>query len=274
MTRETIIRELKNRGYRAETQDTVKNGVVLEGIRILTHSNITPVIYTEEFIKRAEEEHKTLDDVMSDIIKLYESNKSLNFDVNLLFDRNFIFSHVYIGLQKDSTEDILKRPCGFEGIESYLYLREEDDKGKSYSIKVSKHILENAEVSEIEVWNRAESNTNAETIIESLGKVIANIMEMDFDENMEEKIPMYVISNKCKTKGASAVLNKEVIVEFAKKYNTDKIVVLPSSVHEMILIPYTEKTDIEMCSTLVEEVNNTSVDPTERLTDRAYIITL
>ena len=59
-----------------------------------------------------------------------------------------------------------------------------------------------------------------------------------------------------------------------KKHNTDKVVVLPSSVHEMLLVPYTEEIDIDTFSEMVEEVNTAEVDPTERLTDRAYIITL
>lgn len=39
-------------------------------------------------------------------------------------------------------------------------------------------------------------------------------------------------------------------------------------------MPYTEEIDIDIFSEMVEEVNNEEVDPTERLTDRAYIVTL
>ena len=63
-------------------------------------------------------------------------------------------------------------------------------------------------------------------------------------------------------------------MEFGQQHNTDKIVVLPSYIHEMLLIPYTEDMDIDTFSEMVEEVNNAEVEPIERLTDRAYIITL
>lgn len=43
MTREMIITELNNRGYNADSQNSIKNGVVLEGIRISTNSNIAPM---------------------------------------------------------------------------------------------------------------------------------------------------------------------------------------------------------------------------------------
>lgn len=258
MTREIIINELENRGYRAETQNTIKNGVELEGIRILTNSNVAPVIYTEDIIERAESENKSLDDVVSVIIGIYESHKSFEFDVEALFNRDFILSHLYIGLQKDSTENIAKRTCEFEGIESYLYIRGKVGKDDSYSVKMSKEILNRAEISEDEAWEVAEQNTNAETSLEGFGRMT----------------PFYVISNKSKVKGASAVLNKEVLAEFGKRYNTDKIVVLPSSIHEMLLLPYIEGIDLDAFSDMVRQVNSSGVDPTEQLADRAFIITI
>lgn len=42
----------------------------------------------------------------------------------------------------------------------------------------------------------------------------------------------------------------------------------------MLIIPYTEDIDLNTFSEMVGEVNSTEVDPTERLTDRAYIITV
>lgn len=109
MTREMIITELNNRGYNADSQNSIKNGVVLEGIRISTNSNIALIIYTEGIIENAEEQHKTLDDVVSAIIGVYESSKAVNLDVKMFFDRDYILNNIYIGMQKDSTEDIEKR---------------------------------------------------------------------------------------------------------------------------------------------------------------------
>ena len=91
---------------------------------------------------------------------------------------------------------------------------------------------------------------------------------------MADMPPLYVLTNASTIKGASAILNKQALAEFGKKHKTNKIVVLPSSVNEMLLTPYTEETDIDAFSAMVEEINNAEVDPTERLTDRAYIITI
>ena len=275
MTREMIITELANRGYKAEAQNSIKNGVELEGIRILTDSNIAPIIYTEKMIENAENENKSLDEVVSAIISIYESKKSFKFDVNMLFDRDFILNSIYVGLQKVSTEDIEKKLCeDFEGIESYLYIRGEADREGSYSIKVSKAILDRANISELEAWEQAQTNTEAETSLESMAKVMCKMMNMEYSEDMDEMTPFFIISNKSKVKGASAILNKKVLAEFGERYHTNKIVVLPSSVHEMLLVPYTEEIDLDTFSDMVGQVNSSEVDPTEQLVDRAFIITL
>lgn len=85
-------------------------------------------------------------------------------------------------------------------------------------------------------------------------------------------IPMYAVSNKSRIKGASSILNKEALAEFGRMKNTSKVVVLPSSIHEMLILPYTEEVDMEMLNCMVEDVNATQVDPTEQLADRAFLI--
>lgn len=274
MTREIIINELNNRGYNAEAQNSIKNGVELEGIRILTNSNVAPIIYTEAIIRNAEEENKSLDEVVSAIIGTYESHKSFEFDVNMLFDRDFILNSIYIGLQKVSNEEIEKRLCDFAEIESYLYIRGEESREGSYSIKVSKAILDRANISEVEAWEQAQTNTEAETSLESMAKVMSEMLGFEYSEEMDEQTPFFVISNKSRVKGASAILNKKVLAEFGERYGTNKIVVCPSSIHEMLLVPYSEEIDLDSFSEIVSCVNNEEVDPTEQLLSKAFIITL
>jgi hypothetical protein len=50
---------------------------------------------------------------------------------------------------------------------------------------------------------------------------------------------------------------------------------LPSSIHEVIIIPYIDSSmTIEEFSSMVSEINNTQVSPEERLTDKAYLINI
>ena len=58
----------------------------------------------------------------------------------------------------------------------------------------------------------------------------------------------------------------------SKKLDVSKFIVLPSSIHEMIVIPDDGKCAIEELSKMVQEVNQTQIEPEERLTDQAYVI--
>ena len=274
MTREMIITELQNRGYNAEAQTNIKNGVPFEGIKIMTDSNIVPIIYTDDILRRAEEENRDLDEVVEAVIRIYEANRSVDFDVNELFDREFILSNIFIGVQRKGNEKLIKRDCELDGIESYLYIRGAKTESDTYFIKLNVGLLEKVDITEEEAWERAQYNTNEETNIQSMAEVMAEMYGMEYSEEMEERTPFYVISNSCKTRGASAILNKEALAQFGKKHNVSKVIVLPSSVHEMLLIPYERGMDLEEYSTMVSEVNATEVNLEERLTDRAYIVTV
>lgn len=272
MTREMIINELTNRGYNAVAQDNTKNGVVLEAIVIKTEGSVVaPVIYTEELISRAEKEGKSLDDVVSHVIATYEAHKNTTFDIERLTDRDFVLSHIRIGLQKESSEELIKGASELEGIESYLYIG--GNMGEDgFSLKLSKEYLKKADVLEAEAWEYAKNNTFADTKIESMAKVLSEMMGIPYTEELEEATPFYVISNTKNIKGASAICDRKHLAEFTEKHHTKKLLVLPSSVHEMIIVPYTEDMDIDMFSDMVSQVNATEVAPEERLTDRAYIL--
>lgn len=68
MTKDMIIQELKSRGYNAEAQNFIKNGIEIEGIRIFSEAPVIQIIYSEKLIEKAEKEKKNLDDVVSMIV--------------------------------------------------------------------------------------------------------------------------------------------------------------------------------------------------------------
>ena len=242
ITREMIIEELKNKGYNAIAQSSIKNGVEFEGICIRTESPISPIIYTEDIIRHAEEDGKSLDNVVSNIIDIYEKNKTIDININ-----NFFFFFFY------------------------LYIRGEEG---SYSVKLTTQLLEKAGLTEVEAWEKAEANTYAETTLVSMVKVLCEMMQMEYHEEMEEKTPFFVLSNKGRFNGASAILDKKTLADFGERYHTDKIFAIPSSIHEFLISPYTEELNLDDLSSMVNTVNFSEVEPKEQLGSRAYIITL
>ena len=273
MNRKMIITELEKRGYMAKSYDREKNGVILKGIEIVNDSNIVPVVYTDSLFRNAEKNNETMEEIVSKIIKIYEKEKDVDLDVNRIFDKSYMKQNIFIGLQKKGKEEVEKRDCFLEGIECYMYLRLKEDEDGCFSTKVSKDILKYAGISLQEAWEEAEKNTNAETVIEPMAKILCELLHIKNSEEMEKTTPFFVISNK-KSNGAAAILNRKALEKFGKERGIEKLVVLPSSVHEMILLPYEEEMDMGEMSEMVKQVNFSEVEPTERLTDRAYLVTL
>ena len=265
MKRTDIVNALIARGYRAEEKDSVKNGVIFEGIIIRNDEQIAPVIYTQSLISEAEKRDMSLSEVVSQIIRLYEENKSIDFRIDELFDREFVLSHVMIGLQKESKQDLLRSECGYEGIEKYLYVR--GDTG--YTVKLNPDFLEKTGIEPEEAWEHAESNTFTETKICTLGQILSDLSSGSFDEE-EAPAPMYVVTNQSGLFGASAVLDRKAIEDFFRKSGITSFIVLPSSVHEMLLVPEQLSPGMEELNEMVRSINETQVRPEERLTDRAY----
>lgn len=274
MTRADIINELENRGYKAEEYNTIKNDIEMEGIRIhAEESDLIPVIYTKKFIEEYNAGLTNINDIVDTIIKTLERLKEIKIDTGVFKNKDRMLDNIYIGFQKESNQsDIIKKKSEFDGIEEYLYIRENLKDGEIYTSKISQKLIDYANISIEEAWKKAEINTIAETKLESMHKIFEDILGIEYTEDIDENNPMFVISNEIKNKGAACILNKKILVDFANRFNVKKIVLLPSSIHEMIVLPYFDGMDENELNEMVRQVNVTEVNPTERLTDRAYIL--
>lgn len=94
-------------------------------------------------------------------------------------------------------------------------------------------------------------------------------LELEEDLTNEEKMDMIVVSNELGINGASVVLYDGVIEEIANKYESD-LYLLPSSIHEMIVVPVGEDDLQKTFSSMVDNINQRYVAEDEILSDRVY----
>ena len=190
-----------------------------------------------------------------------------------LNDPYWILEHLSIALQRTSEDHLVKRPCDLDGIEQYLILTGEKN-NSVFTVKVVPVMLSNAAIDENLAWNRALENLCNDTQIKSLGKVLAEITDMPLDSAADSTMKFHVITNSHKCKGAACILDRKALRSFTRAYDTNMLVVLPSSIHEMMIAPYDNGIDLDNLSAMVKEINETQVAPEERLTDRAYVLSL
>lgn len=88
-------------------------------------------------------------------------------------------------------------------------------------------------------------------------------------KNGKRNIPMYVLSNKQKLYGAVCMLYPDLLKNFAAKIGQD-CYILPSSVHEVILVPANAASGGEELREIVTDINRTQVAEEEVLADSVY----
>ena len=271
ITETALCAELMHRGYNPTVTDVIKNGVTLRGLTIREDdSNIAPCIYIDKMLEDFDSARLAADSV----INIYRSHRTIDLgcDISDLTDPDYILSHAYIGLQKNSLEDIIRRPSPYDGIEEFLYLRgETDGEGNRWSVKLKPAMISDKETDNL--WKTAEERTFKGFQIQSLKSVLAGFGFCE-EDGIPDTLPMYIITNPEKFRGAALACDMQSIRAWAEEHSYTKAVILPSSVHEMLLVPVEDECDLETFTNMVKEVNATQVDPTERLTDRAYLINL
>ena len=118
-------------------------------------------------------------------------------------------------------------------------------------------------------------------VLKTMEEVIRGLAEDDCTENDDfeyekpegEPYSMYILTNEKAINGASCLLYKNIIREFARSIESD-LYILPSSIHEIILIPVENPDDREHFEKMVREINSSQVPEEEVLSDRVYIYLL
>lgn len=88
-------------------------------------------------------------------------------------------------------------------------------------------------------------------------------------EDVDPNAMMYVLTNSNRVNGAVYMCDEEVMSLIAEKLGSD-LIVIPSSIHETIILKETENMSVRELNAMVEAVNAEAVDPQERLGNFVY----
>ncbi len=275
-------------------QDVTKNnGVVLTGLTFTQKSiNISPTIYLEDFYEKYRE-GMTMEDIIKEIREIYEKSK-LDKDIDMKFFTEYEKAKgriVYKLIHYDKNRELLKNIPHREYLDLaivYYYLVEMKEFSNATILIHNKH-LDYWKVGEDELYQLAVVNTPKLLRMHFCGMmdVLKELTEEDFwledkekDENDDNRVfmeahsekdatGMYVLSNVSRLYGASAVLY-EGVLEYCYERLGGNFFILPSSVHEVILVPDEGQVTREKLSQMVREVNATQVEEQEQLSDFVY----
>lgn len=248
------------------------NDIRLTGIVIMGESdNVSPTIYLEEPYRqygRGVSLQEIADQIMALYAKHARNNKlDMDFfrDYSQVEDRIF---HKIINYEKNR-EFLKDIPCfrWHDLAVVFYYAMEENIFGRA-SIMVHNNHLDMWGQSAEEVCRTAQRNMRRgmPEVLLPLHTLLEEMTEMKVAGN---DLSLYVLTNKERMFGASAMLYSERMKELADKLSSD-LLILPSSVHEVLLLPDDRNQEYEFYRQMVREVNTTQVDPEEILSFNLY----
>ena len=280
-----VQREVEKRAgenYRVKLNDVMKNnGVVLRGITLMQDdSNISPTIYLNPYYDAYENGDTTLGTVIDEVIDTYESNK-INRSIDMKFFLNYetvksriIFKLINTEKNRELLRDVPYIP--FHDLSIVFQCLVSEERFGNASILIHNVHLQLWKVNARELYECALENTpllqgyelaDMNTVLEEM-KALGGIDDEEI-EDMQQEVPMYVLSNKSRINGASCILYKDILKDFAMVVDKD-LYVLPSSIHEVILLPSDGTQESEQLKEMVREINQSQVEKEEVLSDSVY----
>lgn len=84
-------------------------------------------------------------------------------------------------------------------------------------------------------------------------------------------IPMQVLTNREMNLGAGQLLLYKTQALLREQFQGNPVYILPSSIHELIILPTTDDIDVDYLSGMVKEINRTTVSEKDFLSDHVYL---
>ena len=148
--------------------------------------------------------------------------------------------------------------------------------GKNCTVLIHNNHLKYWGVEPEELLARAKENTPRLLpakfdAVDRLFCSVANPVEIAnwWEHKRWENLWMYFLSNQAYFHGAAAVLYEGVLKKIADQIDSD-LIVLPSSTHEVLLIPSRLWPDADGFAELIQDINQTQVEEEEWLSDHPY----
>ncbi len=106
-------------------------------------------------------------------------------------------------------------------------------------------------------------------VIKTLVDTVMDICGEDISNGQDEADQILVMTNKSGYNGAITMLYKEKLKQVGDRIR-NSFFIIPSSIHEVLLVPCASGVDEEILNQMVREVNSTSVNQEDYLSDHVY----
>ncbi|MCU6747907.1 DUF5688 family protein [Faecalicatena acetigenes] len=284
--KEEVNRKLEG-GMKAVIYKAVKNnGKEKSGLLIETPGiNISPTIYLEEFYEEFEE-GESLEKIAVEIVYFYEKVRcEHSWDPEEIRTYDSVKKKIAFKLiNTEKNKELLKLAPHISMLDLsivFYVLLEITEYGSATMLLYNDH-LNRWNVSVGRIWEDARKNVL--TLLPAQFFTMRSILQGDMEKeecignqkgqdllqhDSLERDCMYVLSNRVRNLGAACILYPKMLERIGGILEEDYYI-LPSSIHEVVIVPASKGTHSEEMSKMVKEINGTQVLAEEILSDHAY----
>ncbi len=246
------------------------NGTSYRAVSVMQkNSRVAPNFRVDEYKKSFEEGRMTMDEIVSEMMDHVEKSRTMTCQkVERFSDFEEAGNDVYIRLiSKGANAERLKSIPHRDFLDLalvYYYAIFDEENGINGLIVIDNSHLKMWGISEEELFKKARENTE-----KKLSHVLLRLDKCLFNREVDN-MDIYFLSNKRSYNGAVNMFYPSVLREAADKLDSD-LYIIPSSIHELIILRKTNDEDTEVINNMIREVNRDYVEPDEVLSDHVYV---
>ncbi|GAA4655153.1 hypothetical protein GCM10023142_22910 [Anaerocolumna aminovalerica] len=290
-----IVKKRMGGGFLVDINHVIKNNSIqLDGLIILKNGErITPNIYLNSYFE-SYQEGESIEDIAAKIINIYEDTmeEGEREALCIQFELNEMKSSIIFRLVNyDKNIKLLNEipHIRFLDLAITFHCLVKDNENGIGTIRITNEHIKNWNTTLEDITELATINTPVllPASVRSMNEVIIDILNKEMEHNSENidveneikevfdqmkqdtMTDMYVLSNAKGINGASCLLYPDVVKELSDQLNTD-FYILPSSIHEIILVKNKDKIDKNVLREMVIDVNYTQVAEDEILSNNIY----
>ena len=261
--------------YRQEV--TKNNGVMKDGVAVLyPDSNVAPTVYLDDLYDMHKDGYSVSELVDTTMANL-DRHKNMAPEMPDLTTETAM-ENLYCTVVNTADNEEMLQNVPHEKLED-LSVVARFRVGEDGSFLVTNDICKTLQMTSEEVMEAAHANTDRESFIcQNMGEVMRDLMLQngmsedytdDFLQMKGDQCPAWVLSNESRIDGAVAITSYNTLKEAHNKLGEDYYI-LPSSRHEVILVPHSAVSNPNDLKDMVRSVNATEVKKVDKLSDNVY----
>lgn len=288
---ETITEQLQN-ALGEEFEFTLRplpknNGVTLDGLTIQSPASpLAPTIYLNPYYQH-HLQGLEIDAIVHDILELYRSTPLpstvtiQDLDSFPDLEKKIMFRIIHSSSNQVLLSDVPH--ISYLDLSIIFFLALERTCAGQMTALIHNHHAARWQVSARELWSLAQKNTplkypaQIRTMTEMMtgydwGAKDNSFSSGSFDLLLQDnanELPLYVMTNQSGLYGASCMLYQNVLRDFAARIQQD-LIILPSSIHEILLTPDSPNASYEELSRMVTSINRQDVPLEDQLSNQVY----